>query len=77
MLLILLKDYIIPPRHSSSHGLSLTFPNSTSSTLVYGKVLYLLSNYLIDCGFVVDHIAFLVDVLDSKEPKLFKDAILY
>ena len=61
-----------PPITLSQPGLSESFSSSTVS----GKILYPISNYLFDAGFSANHIAFIAAILDSTEPKHFKEAIL-
>ncbi|CAA7059556.1 unnamed protein product [Microthlaspi erraticum] len=73
---ILLKDFVTQNVHySPSHALSLEPTTSKSSKTVSGKTLYPLTNYLSDSDFTAHHIAFMAAVLDSDEPRHFKDAI--
>lgn len=72
---VLLKDYVTSLVHSlSSHALTPGFYLSNSSSTVSGKILYPIAECLIDFSFSANHIAFMDVVLDSIEPKHFKDA---
>lgn len=72
---VLLRDYVTRNVHSSSaHALTPSSTISKSSSTVSGKVLYPIEQYLTDSGFSANHIAFMAAVLESTEPKYFKDA---
>ncbi|XP_010468572.1 PREDICTED: uncharacterized protein LOC104748665 [Camelina sativa] len=74
---VLLKDYVVTRNvHSPSHVLSPDLSTKESSSTVSGKVLYPIADCLHESGFSANHIAFLAAILDSNEPKHFKDAVL-
>ncbi|XP_010456691.1 PREDICTED: uncharacterized protein LOC104738171 [Camelina sativa] len=72
---VLHKDFVVPPVHSSSHALAPDLLDSLSSSTVSGTVLYPITTFLSNVGFSANHIAFMAKILDSHEPKHFKDAV--
>jgi hypothetical protein len=83
---VLLKDFVTNTTskkktashniHSPSQVLPSGLPTSLSADSVSGKTLYPLSDFLTNSGYSANHIAFMAAILDSNEPKHFKDAIL-
>ena len=72
---VLLRDFVTKHVHSS-HALTPDYSDLSSTSTVSGKVLYPIAQCLSDSGFSASHIAFMAAVLDSNEPKYFKDAVL-
>ena len=72
---VLLRDIVTKHVHSS-HVLTPDYSDPSSTSTVSGKVLYPIAQCLSDSGFSASHIAFMAAVLDSNDPKYFKDADL-